>query len=229
MLNGIYDMQVLYPRVEEAISEKMQNVKKAFNDMGMGFPPHDIFLRVFKDERLLELWGRGDNKGIYKYIKSYSMTGYSGKLGPKREEGDGQIPEGFYRINRFNPVSKYHLSIGIDYPNKLDCMISGDKNPGKDIFIHGGNKTAGCIPIGDESIMELYIAAISVCRPFDTRVHIFPARLDDCGFFRLKREFGGDNELISFWSSLKEGYELFERNRIPVDAFPGTGGGYSFI
>lgn len=91
--------------------------------------------------------------------------------GHKEFEGDGRTPEGVYRIDRRNPNSAYHLSIGISYPNQQDVAkaMAVGKRPGGDIFIHGGprlladmNKadwTAGCISVTDEE-MELIYAMV---------------------------------------------------------------------
>ena len=66
-------------------------------------------------------------------------TSASRRSGHKYDEGDGRTPEGTYLIDRRNPNSKFHLSIGISYPNAVDraqASRSG-KSPGGDIFIHG--------------------------------------------------------------------------------------------
>ncbi|WP_368737359.1 murein L,D-transpeptidase family protein, partial [Acinetobacter pittii] len=76
----------------------------------------------------------------------------SGVLGPKRKEGDYQVPEGFYYINEFRPNSNYHLALGLNYPNAADIQWSDSLHPGNEIFIHGGCITVGCIPIQDHQI-----------------------------------------------------------------------------
>ena len=95
-------------------------------------------------------------------IKAYEFTGFSGKIGPKLQEGDLQIPEGIYKIEYLNPNSSYHLSMKVNYPNAFDQrkgLSDGRSNLGSDIFIHGKNVTVGCIPIGDEGIEELFMLA----------------------------------------------------------------------
>jgi len=49
----------------------------------------------------------------------------SGKLGPKRQQGDMQIPEGFYHISGFNPASNFYLSLRINYPNPSGALGKG--------------------------------------------------------------------------------------------------------
>lgn len=51
----------------------------------------------------------------------------SGSIGPKRSEGDNQVPEGFYYINEFNSRSNYHLALGLNYPNASDKVLSDAK------------------------------------------------------------------------------------------------------
>ncbi len=87
--------------------------------------------------------------------------------GHKTERGDGKTPEGLYRIDRRNPNSDFHLSIGISYPNTADRAqaLARGKSPGGDIFIHGRpNKksgtgpdwTAGCISVKNREIEQIY-------------------------------------------------------------------------
>jgi murein L,D-transpeptidase YafK len=101
-------------------------------------------------------------------------------IGPKQFEGDQKTPEGAYLIDRQNPNSNYHLSIGISYPNQRDVEFaeSQGKNPGGDIFIHGRarkNKgrgkdwTAGCIAVKDGEMEEIY----SMVR-VGTPIYIYP-------------------------------------------------------
>ncbi len=86
--------------------------------------------------------------------------------GPKRVEGDGRTPEGRYRVDRRNPDSRYHLSIGIDYPRPSDVARARAQgaDPGGDIFIHGTPRqfraardwTAGCIAVDNGEIERIY-------------------------------------------------------------------------
>lgn len=103
-------------------------------------------------------------------VRSYDISLGNQPVGHKQFEGDGKTPEGVYFIDRFNPRSAYHLSVGISYPNAQDRAFAEahGRNPGGDIFIHGrgpqGNHlfpqardwTAGCIAVTDEEIQEIY-------------------------------------------------------------------------
>ena len=88
-------------------------------------------------------------------------------VGHKQIEGDGRTPEGTYTIDRRNPNSRFHLSIGLDYPNERDKAMAEalGKSPGGDIFIHGRPKpyrsnlrdwTWGCIAVTDREIEDIY-------------------------------------------------------------------------
>lgn len=88
--------------------------------------------------------------------------------GHKQFYGDGKTPEGLYRIDRRNPNSAFHLSVGISYPNTADRAFAQaqGKSPGGDIFIHGypnkGSRpkrpdwTEGCIAVTNKEIEEIY-------------------------------------------------------------------------
>lgn len=103
-----------------------------------------------------------------------------GYLGPKREQGDGRTPFGVYKIVHFNPRSRFHLSLGINYPNAGDRIRAREaavRNPGGDIYIHGSCASIGCIAIGNEGIEKLYGIAQRVSRvQRSVPVFIFPAR-----------------------------------------------------
>ncbi len=103
-----------------------------------------------------------------KVLKSYKVDLGFAPVGHKEFEGDGRTPEGVYRINRRNPNSAFHLSIGISYPNDQDRAKARamGKSPGGNIFIHGGPKlrrnkgkkdwTAGCISVSNKEIEVIY-------------------------------------------------------------------------
>lgn len=88
--------------------------------------------------------------------------------GHKEFEGDGRTPEGAYIIDRRNPNSNFHLSLGISYPNEQDIARAraAGRDPGGDIFIHGGPRllrdkgradwTAGCISVSDREMEDIY-------------------------------------------------------------------------
>ena len=102
-----------------------------------------------------------------KALKSYKIGLGGNPIGDKKFEGDQKTPEGAYLIDRRNPNSSYHLSLGISYPNKWDIAEAEamGKKPGGDIFIHGRARknrgrgkdwTAGCIAVRDREMEEVY-------------------------------------------------------------------------
>lgn len=91
--------------------------------------------------------------------RSFAWTAQSGSPGPKLRSGDGQIPEGLYRIDAVNPDSAYHLSLRVSYPNDEDRLRSaalGISDLGGDIYIHGKDASIGCIAIGDDAIDQVF-------------------------------------------------------------------------
>ena len=135
------------------------------------YPPKTLFIRAFKQEKELEIWA-GTRK--LRLIKTYPILAASGVLGPKLQRGDRQVPEGWYHINRFNPRSRFHLSLGLNYPNEADRLRSAGRDPGDDIFIHGSNKSIGCLAMGDPAIEEIY----GLARDMKSRIQvlILPSR-----------------------------------------------------
>ncbi len=115
-----------------------------FTKANVTYPPSDIAFLAFKQERKIELWARNSSQR-WRFIHSYPLTAFSGRLGPKLKEHDRQIPEGIYRLVNFNPFSSMHLSMMINYPNsydKLQAIKDGRRQLGNGIFIHG--KSAFC-------------------------------------------------------------------------------------
>ena len=124
--------------------------------------PDHLLLLGLKEEQILEVYFK--EKDTFQLLTTYPFTAYSGELGPKLKEGDGQIPEGIYKVEYLNPNSAYYLSMKINYPNELDIRKSefDDKSKmGNNIFIHGKAATIGCIPIGDDAIEELFLLVLN--------------------------------------------------------------------
>ncbi len=124
---------------------------------GVAWPPARLRLLAFKEERRVEVWVANAD-GPYARVRTYAILAASGGPGPKRREGDLQVPEGIYRLTDLNPNSRFHLSVRVDYPNEEDVRRSHVKRRemGGDIFIHGGAASIGCIALGDAVIEELF-------------------------------------------------------------------------
>ncbi|MEO5928504.1 MAG: L,D-transpeptidase family protein [Candidatus Kapaibacterium sp.] len=141
---------------------------------GIPCPPVRLTFLAFKRERLLEIWGAGE-EGAYRKIGGYPILAASGGPGPKRREGDRQVPEGFYDLPELNPNSSLHLSIRIGYPNRDDIANAGIpvNAMGGDIYLHGKAASIGCIAVGDPAIEEIFTLVAQVTAP-NRRIIISP-------------------------------------------------------
>lgn len=200
-------------RVKTAYTEKWSSLKKLLAEKDIDTTNIQIFIRGFKKEGDLEVWAK-HRTGDYRLLKTYEFCALSGELGPKRKQGDMQVPEGFYTINVFNPYSNYHLSLGVSYPNQSDRIIGGKGDLGGAIMIHGNCVTIGCIPITDDKIKELYVLAVETkANGYEIACHLFPARLSADGMKKLEEDFKDKPKHIDFWKNLQPGYEYFEKNK----------------
>lgn len=122
--------------------------------------PNVTRIQVFKERRTLQLIHNRTLLKAYRFDLGFAPTGH------KTEEGDGRTPEGAYRIDRKNPNSRFHLSLGISYPNVSDVAAARARGvePGGDIFIHGTptrwigepDWTWGCIAVSNAEMDEIY-------------------------------------------------------------------------
>ncbi len=182
-----------------------------------------VFLRAFKSEEVLEVWA-SNGTDPYQLIQSYAFCVNSGTLGPKRREGDKQIPEGCYFIDRFNPNSKFHLSLGINYPNEVDLVHADAEHPGSDIFIHGGCASVGCISITDEKIEEVFALCQQARENGQSNipVHIFPFKMSK----DLLSQHLPCDEYVRFsplWNQLSRVYAAFETHQTVPDVLLTSG------
>ena len=210
------EFQKTYPRVATAIKLKEDTLRRQFSTMGLQWPVKQMYIRSFKYDSELEVWVRNNNHEPYKLFKTYKVCALAGGMGPKRMEGDYQVPEGFYYINEFNPRSSYHLSLGINYPNASDKVLSDSIKPGGDIYIHGSCLTVGCIPIQNNQIEELYILAANAKAQGQDfiPVHIFPIRFNNKKSFEyFARATKDDQDVQKFAIKIKEVYDFFEQKK----------------
>ena len=211
--NSFKNSQIKYKNVKTAYAKKWDELQKLLKEKGIDQKNFEIHIRSFKYEKQLEVWSR--NKGDIKYVllKTIAICASSGNLGPKRKEGDLQVPEGFYEVAWFNPMSDYHLGLKINYPNKSDLILAQGK-PGGDIMIHGNCVTIGCIPLQDDPIEELYVLCVeSKNKKNAIGVSIYPCKLNKQNFESLNKQYSNDKEKIKFWTNLKSVYQFFEDNK----------------
>lgn len=208
------EKQLQYARVKAAYQTKEITVKKHFNNKNLNYQGYQLFLRAFKKEGKLEVWVKPKEENKYQLLIEYDICSASGELGPKRMEGDRQVPEGVYHINHFNPQSNFHLSLGLNYPNKSDKIL-GHANPGSAIYIHGDCVTIGCLPMTNDIMKELYILAVEAKNSGQKNipVHVFPTRLNDTNLATLEADFGYAPEKVGFWKNLQSVFADFESNR----------------
>ena len=130
--------------------------------------PEVTRVQVFKGQRAMQLLHYNTQLAAYEFELGFAPEGH------KAFYGDGRTPEGAYRINRQNPNSRYHLSLGISYPNADDIAYAKSlgREPGGDIFIHGTPQsfagqddwTYGCIAVSDNEMEDIY-AMVKVGTP----------------------------------------------------------------
>jgi murein L,D-transpeptidase YafK len=173
-------------------------------------PTHSpILVRVFKEEAELEVW-KQDTTGRFQLLKTYPICRWSGDLGPKRQEGDRQAPEGFYTVTPalMNPHSNYYLSMNMGYPNGFDKAHNRD---GSLLMIHGDCWSIGCYAMTDEQISEIYSLArdsfLGDRRSF--QVQAYPFRMTPANLARHR-----NNPNLAFWKMLKVGNDHFETTQL---------------
>ncbi|WP_170162467.1 L,D-transpeptidase family protein [Methylocystis hirsuta] len=164
-----------------------------------------MLIRAYKKEAELEIW-KMRSDGRYVHLKTFPMCRWSGQLGPKRRQGDRQVPEGFYAIGpaQMNPNSSYYLSFNVGYPNALDRALG---HTGGDIMVHGACSSAGCFSMTDKQIAEIYAIARSSLAGGQRAIQMqsFP--------FKMTAENLAKHRLdpnLDFWKQLKEGSDHFE-------------------
>ncbi|MFN8322293.1 MAG: L,D-transpeptidase family protein [Chitinophagales bacterium] len=223
------EIQKSYERVSDAYLRKeeyflMKCRAKEIPEETFG----NMFIRVFKQEQVMEVWVQKPN-GQYIKFNEFKVYAMSGTLGPKRQQGDAQVPEGFYYINDYNPVSNYHLSLGVSYPNESDLRLSNALKKGGDIYIHGGQASSGCMAMSNYYIEDIYIAAVKAHSRGQQKipVHIYPFKPTVINVEYYTR-FPQYSKHVKLWRNMAQGYMMFERtNRIP-DVYVGNDGYYRF-
>ncbi|MFV0481996.1 MAG: murein L,D-transpeptidase family protein [Campylobacteraceae bacterium] len=206
--NKFLDEQLRYERVRTAKAEKDDEIQKTLKQNSLHVNNLNVLIVAFKDEDILELWAKNSEDTKYKLLKTYDVCAKSGELGPKYRQGDFQVPEGFYYIDRFNPLSSYYLSLGLNYPNAADKKRSNAKSLGGDIFIHGKCVTIGCLPMTDFYIKEIYMYAVYAKNSGQNKipVYIFPFKMSDKNMKTYTKKYP---KFTPFWENIKEGFDKF--------------------
>jgi murein L,D-transpeptidase YafK len=226
----VVEEQLKYERVREAKEDYHDQLKQIFASKNVNFPPQDIFIRSFKFDKKMELWAKGTDSSTFKWIKTYDICEVSGYLGPKRQQGDYQIPEGVYHMEQFNPVSSYHLSMKINYPNEADRLLGKSGKLGGDIYIHGDCVTIGCIPIEDEPIKELYwLSVLTKGEGGKIPIHIYPFKMDVASIQFFKQVPNISKAAWALWQQLLPIYNYFETHKLLPEIDINSAGEYVIL
>jgi murein L,D-transpeptidase YafK len=171
-------------------------------------PSSPVLVRIFKQESELEIWKR-DATGKYALLKTYPMCRWSGKLGPKKQDGDRQTPEGFYSVSAdmLNPHSEYYLSFNLGFPNALEQALG---YRGEALMVHGACSSSGCYALTDSGMAEIYPVVRDALAGGQKvfQVQAYPFRMTPRNMAR-----NHDDPNFAFWTDLKKGYDIFEVTR----------------
>ncbi len=164
-----------------------------------------VLIRTYKKEAELEIW-KMNSGGQYALLKTYPICRWSGQLGPKRVEGDMQVPEGFYAIapGQMNPNSHYYLAFNVGYPNAYDRAYG---RSGGSVMVHGVCSSAGCFSMTDKQVDDIYAIARDALRGGQREIQLqsypFHMTAENMAKYRLDPN-------IAFWKELKNGADHFE-------------------
>ncbi len=164
-----------------------------------------VLIRTYKKEAELEIW-KMNAKGQYALLKTYPMCRWSGQLGPKKREGDMQVPEGYYSIapGQLNPNSHYYLAFNVGYPNAYDRAYGRD---GGNVMVHGVCSSAGCFSMTDDQVADIYAIARDALRGGQREIQLqsFPFRMTAQNMAKYRLDPN-----IAFWKEIKKGADYFE-------------------
>lgn len=159
------------------IASAAVRVRALAQQAGCAFPLRAPWIRVEKERRTLIL---GAGRTV---VARYPVGLGSAPVGHKARAGDHRTPEGRYFVCTRNAGSRYHLFLGISYPNVIDARAHRldpalvrrieraerergappwDTTLGGTVGIHGGGAgvdwTWGCVALDDAAIEELWVA-----------------------------------------------------------------------
>lgn len=173
-----------------------------------------VFIRISKQERRLELFMQRPDR-VWVRLEAYRICTWSGALGPKQREGDGQSPEGFYIVGakQLKPDSSYHRAFNLGYPNAFD---KAHGRTGSLLMVHGDCVSIGCYAMTDAQITEIYALVEAAIRrgQAGVPVHVFPFSMTEAN---LRRHAA--SPWTPFWRNLAEGWRAFERDGRPPTAY----------
>src|SRR5690606_15361040 len=104
---------------------------------------------------------------------------------------------------------KWPLSFNLGFPNTLDRSLL---RTGSYLLVHGGCSSVGCYAMTDPVMQEIYriVSDAFAAGQKQVPMHVFPFRMTETNLARHAA-----SEWHDFWINLKEGYDAFERSRLP--------------
>ena len=168
----------------------------------LSYPPSAVVLRIFKQERELEIWAKNYGQKQLRLVRTLPICAMDFAPGPKAAEGDGKTPEGFYHpefsyqssnwwmwmdlgdVDARGKVGKgSSFKMCIEYPNALDrrrTRAAGFRETGGQICMHGNCVSLGCASFKNRDFLPVFAFA----RHHDAKrygrlqLHVFPFRFD---------------------------------------------------
>ncbi|MFN3912245.1 murein L,D-transpeptidase family protein [Hyphomonas sp.] len=198
------------PRSEKAFEMKTPELQRDLQARGLTLG-NPVFLRITKAPAELTAYVR-DVDGRFQAFRTWPVCSVSGTLGPKMREGDGQAPEGFYKVApaQMNPASSYHLAFNLGYPNAFD---RANGRTGSFLMVHGSCVSIGCFAMTDPVIEEIWTLMQAAFEGGQKAVdvHVYPFAMTE---ENLAAQWGSEH--LPFWTSLAPAWTQFEETaRVP--------------
>ncbi len=166
-------------------------------------------IRIYKEEAVLEVWMQRAQR--FEKVFTFPICKWSGALGPKLQEGDGQSPEGYYYASakQLLPSSRHHRAINTGFPNSYDASLG---RTGTVLMIHGSCSSIGCYAMTDPAIDDIYriVEAALQKGQGEIPLHLYPFRMNEDNLAR-----NSNHKWSSFWRNLAEGDALFAASGLP--------------
>ncbi len=233
------DDQVHAPKVQLAIQQRGAALREALEALGIPYPPTMAYVRVFKDEKVLELWAGPDRNGTLALVRTFPLCterqelflGRKGGRSTPKPDADRAflppIPEGFYSIERyFTNDLTYFLALKLDYPNAVDRALTPRRRTFPEVFVRGGCAPDASAHVGTEGIMDVYLVTMEAHAAGQAHVpvHVFPTRMTPEATEDLKR--GASSRRRALYDQLQRGFARFEASHLPFTVEAGEDGRY---
>jgi len=193
-------------RSRQAVSAQSDDLARDMADAGFALGDR-LYIQLTKYPAELTVYVETDG-GTYAPFRTWPICTYSGGLGPKRKQGDGKSPEGFYAVRpgAMNPASSYHLSFNLGYPNRYDRAqgYTGDY-----LMVHGRCVSIGCYAMTDDVIEQIWtlMDAAYQAGQSSVPVHIFPFRMTPEAM-----QIASGHPESAFWNQLAPAWQAFEES-----------------